>query len=124
MAGGHMAAAGVRNKSYEFALMVVRTVQPLRRRKEYILSSQFLKAGTSIGANIEEANAAQTKRDFVAKMSIASKEARECRYWIRLLRDSNYLDTAQYEVLAAKCDELIRMLTAIVKTSQTQTIKN
>lgn len=119
-----MAAAGVRNKSYEFALMVVRTVQPLRRRKEYILSSQFLKAGTSIGANIEEANAAQTKRDFVAKMSIASKEARECRYWIRLLRDSNYLDAAQYEVLAAKCDELIRMLTAIVKTSQTQTIKN
>ena len=115
-----MNAEGVRAKSYEFALLVVRTVQPLRLQREYVLSRQFLRAGTSIGANIEEANAAQTKREFIAKMSIASKEARETRYWIRLLTDAGYLDALRGDTLAARCDELTRMLTAIVKTSQTR----
>ena len=113
-----MDAGGVRTKSYEFAVMVVRAAQPLRIRHEYVLSSQFLRAGTSIGANIEEASAAQTKREFIAKMSIASKEARESIYWIRLLTDTGYLDPACGSALAARCGELSRMLTAIVRTSQ------
>ena len=113
-----MSDTNVRGKSYQFALMVVRAAQPLHRRREFVLGSQFLRAGTSIGANIEEANAAQTKREFIAKMSIASKEARESRYWIRLLSDSGLLDQAPAKELADQCDELIRMLTAIVRTSQ------
>ncbi len=112
-----MNADGVKEKSYQFALLIVRAVQPLRLRREFVLSAQLLRAGTSIGANIEEANAAQSKREFIAKMSIASKEARETHYWIRLLTDTGYLDPACAHDLAARCDELARILTAIVKTS-------
>ena len=113
-----MATADVKPKSYAFALDVVHAVQALHGRKEFVLSDQLLRAGTSIGANVEEANAAQSKREFTAKMSIASKEAREAHYWIRLLRDAGYLPIASSSDLAEKCQELIRMLTAIVKTSQ------
>jgi len=110
--------ADVRAKSYAFALEVIRAAQVLQGRKEFVLSGQLLRAGTSIGANIEEANAAQSKREFIAKMSIASKEAREAHYWIRLLRDSGYLVTADATDLAERCMDLVRMLTAIVKTAQ------
>ena len=115
-----MADANVRSKSYEYALMVVRAAQPLHRRGEFVLANQFLRAGTSIGANIEEANAAQSKREFIAKMSIASKEARESRYWVRLLSDAGLVDQTPGKELADRCDELIKMLTAIVRTSQTR----
>jgi len=111
----------VKEKSYAFALLVVGAVQEIQRRKEYVLSGQLLRAGTSIGANIEESTAAQTKRDFIAKMAIASKEARESDYWLRLLSDSGYLDSNQAAELRGKCLELIKMLTAIVKTSQLAT---
>lgn len=113
-----MATAEVKPKSYAFALEVVHAVRALQGHKEFVLSSQLLRAGTSIGANIEEANAAQSKREFIAKMSIASKEARETDYWIRLLRDAGYLAQPTAGDLAERCHELIRMLTAIVKTSQ------
>lgn len=88
-----------------------------------MLTKQLLRAGSSIGANIEEANAGQSKKDFIAKMAIASKEARETHYWLRLLRDSNYLNKQRADELIADCNELIRLLTAIVKTSQA-TIKH
>ena len=83
----------LKNKSYRFALRIIGLYKFLcDEKKEYVLSKQILRSGTSIGANIEEANAGQTKKDFLAKMSIASKEARETLYWLKLLRDSDYIE--------------------------------
>lgn len=107
----------VRAKSFEFALESVRLCRVLRDRKEQVLAAQFLRAGTSIGANVEEALAGQSKRDFVAKMAIASKEAREAHYWLRLIKESGVAGITADSQLA-KADELIRLLTAIVKTAQ------
>ena len=115
-----MAAGHVQPKSYAFALEIVQVAQALHSRKEFVLSSQLLKSGTSVGANIEEASAGQTKREFIAKMSIAAKEARETRYWLRLLRDGGYITPVISTGLLDQCEELIRMLTAIVKTAQTR----
>jgi four helix bundle protein len=112
----------LRRKSYDFALAVVKEVRKLRERnREYELTGQLLRSATSIGANVEEANAGQTKKDFVAKMAIAAKEANESRYWIRLLVDAEILNQETSEKLIKNCDELIRMLTATVKTAQRRT---
>jgi four helix bundle protein len=109
----------VRDKSFVFAVRAVRLVQHLRNTHgEYVLSRQFLKAGTSIGANVEEALAGQSRKDFTAKMAIASKEAREAAYWLRLLRETGYLGAAQADSIESDCQELVRLLTSIVKTSQ------
>ena len=85
----------VKGKSYAFALRIVRVAQWLKERKEYELAGQVLRSGTGVGANVEEALAGISRADFVAKMSIASKEARETHYWLRLLRDSNIMPSAQ-----------------------------
>jgi four helix bundle protein len=108
----------VREKSYAFALRVIGLARLLRKEKEYELAGQLLRSGTSIGANVEEAQAAQSRPDFVAKMSIAAKEARETHYWLRLLRDSKTGPPADVSALLGEADELIRLLTAIVKTGQ------
>jgi four helix bundle protein len=108
----------VREKSYAFALEIVRVQKELLKSREYVLSRQLVRAGTSIGANVEEANAAQSRRDFAAKMAIASKEAREAHYWLRLLRDADMLAGERAGILLQNCEELIRLLTAIVKTAQ------
>ena len=108
----------VKQKSYAFALQVVAAVRTLQEQREYVLSNQLLRAGTSIGANVEEADAAYTKREFASKMAIASKEARESDYWLRLLLDAQFLPREQGALLRSGCLELIRILTAIVKTSQ------
>jgi four helix bundle protein len=106
------------NKSFVFALTIIETYKYLNENKEYVLSKQLLRSGTSIGANVEEANAAQTKKDFIAKMSIASKEARETRYWLKLLQKSQMVKKDFQEELKA-IEEIISILTAIVKTAQT-----
>lgn len=108
----------IREKSYDFALRVVRLFRALERRREFVLSKQLLRAATSIGANVEEAQAAQSRPDFISKMSIASKEAREAHYWLRLLRDAKVVPTAQIQPLVEDVEELIRLLTAIVKSSR------
>ena len=108
----------VQAKSYEFALGVIDLARGLRGNKEFILSQQVLKSGTSIGANVEEALAGVSRADFVAKMGIASKEARETHYWLRLLRDSNTTSPDKIDPLLIKAEELLRLLTAIVKTTQ------
>jgi len=109
----------LRQKSYDFALAVVKEVRKLRERiREFELTGQLIRSATSIGANVEEANAGQTKKDFVAKMAIAAKEANESRYWLRLLRDAEILNQETAERLIKDCEELIRMLTATVKTAQ------
>jgi four helix bundle protein len=108
----------VLEKSYAFALRVIGLVRLLRQDKEYELAGQLLRAGTSIGANVEEAQAAHSRADFVAKMSIAAKEARETHYWLRLLRDSNTGPLDDLAGMLRDADEIIRLLTAIVKTGQ------
>lgn len=107
----------IQEKSFEFALSIVQLYQKLVEEREYVISRQLLKSGTSIGANVEEATAGQTKKDFIAKMAIASKEARETRYWLRLLEKSD-LTKIDITELQYKIEEIIKILTKIVKSSQ------
>ena len=111
-----MSESIVRQKSFGFALEIISLYKRLSAEKEYVLPKQLLRSGTSIGANIEEAVAAQSRRDFLAKMSIASKEARETRYWLVLLQQSK-LTKLDLKPAIAKVEELIRILTSIVKTT-------
>lgn len=83
-----------------------------------MLSKQVLRSGTSIGANVEEAIGAQSKRDFVSKMSIAYKEVRETHYWLRLLRDSGYLKTEQIESILGDCEELLKLSGSIIRSTK------
>lgn len=106
-------------KSYSFALRVIETYKTLRiAQKEFILSKQLLRSGTSIGANIEEAEGAPSKKDFANKLSVSLKESRETRYWLRLLRDSSFLEKSTADSLIDDCDELIRILVSILKTTR------
>ena len=107
-----------KERSYSFALKVIGLYRDLLGQKEYVLSRQLLKAGTSVGANVEEAVAGQSRADFLSKMSIASKEARETKYWLRLLRDSGLSNNQSLHELLEESEEIIRMLTAIVKTTK------
>jgi four helix bundle protein len=110
----------LREKSYAFALRIVKMYQFLNsEKKEFILAKQVLRSGTSVGANIEEANQAQSKADFAHKLSISLKEAVETNYWIRLLRDSGYLAENQSESLLNDCKEIEKLLTASIKTAKT-----
>jgi four helix bundle protein len=104
-------------KSFNFSLSVIILYKKLIEVHEYVLSKQVLRSATSIGANVEEAIAGQSRKDFIAKMSIASKEAREAKYWLRLLEKSQFLDH-NYSVLLKDIEQIINILTAIVKTSQ------
>jgi four helix bundle protein len=107
----------VQKKSYVFALRIIKLYKFLKsENNEYDLSRQILKSGTSIGANIEEAIGAQSKKDFISKLSIAYKEARETHYWIRLLRDSNYIDSNQAVSLLDDCIELQKIIGSIQRT--------
>lgn len=109
----------VKDKSYAFSLEIIRLCRDLAENKrEFVLSKQLLRAGTSIGANVEEAQAGQSRADFISKMSIASKEARECNYWLRLLRDSGYVAEANVEQALEESAALIRILTSIVKSTK------
>lgn len=109
----------VQQKSYDFALEIVKCYQLIvREQKEWTLSRQLLRSGTSIGANVEEAIGGQSRKDFIAKLSIAYKEARETNYWLRLLRDTGYLAGSTAENLLQDCDELLRLLGSILKTAR------
>lgn len=106
-------------RSFEFALRIIDLYKQMTEQKEFVLSKQVLRSGTSIGANVEEATAAYSKKDFAAKMSIASKEARESRYWLRLIDKSQIVQVDVKESLD-EIDHIVNILTAIVKTSQNQ----
>jgi four helix bundle protein len=111
-------------KSYAFALRVVKLYRYLiEEKKEYVLSKQVLRSGTSIGANIEEANGAQSKQDFISKVSIAYKESRETGYWLRLLLDGGYLETSQYSSISKDCNEMQKIISSIIVTSKSKYIK-
>ncbi|NRR93252.1 four helix bundle protein [Winogradskyella undariae] len=107
----------LRNKSYDFALKIVELYKSLTSEKrEFILSKQLMRSGTSIGANIREAEFAQSNKDFIHKMSIALKEANETDYWLSILKDSNYIPNDSFDTLYNKNQELIRMLVSTIKT--------
>lgn len=109
----------IQQKSYAFAVRVVRLFQHLSETKrEFVLSRQVLRSGTSIGANVEEAIGGQSKADFIAKMSIAYKEARETSYWLRLLKDTGYLTEAEFDSIHNEADELCRIISKIQTTSK------
>jgi four helix bundle protein len=107
------------DKSYKFALRIVNAYLFLSRDKqEYVLSKQLLRSGTAIGALVSESRFAQSKADFINKMHIAIKEANETRYWINLLYDSKFITKAMYDSIFPEIEELINILSAIIKTSK------
>ena len=108
----------VKEKTYQFALLIIQLYKELSDKKEFVLSKQLLRSGTSVGANVEEATAAQSKKEFISKMSVASKEARETHYWLRLLKDSNVYSGICLTEAIDEVETLIKLLTSIVKTSQ------
>ena len=109
----------IRTKSYALALRIVHLCHFLvQEKREYVMSRQLLKSGTSVGANIEEAQQGQSRRDFASKCAIALKEAYETRYWLRLLRDSQYIQTIQANDLIGETDDVIKMLVVIIRTTK------
>jgi four helix bundle protein len=105
----------ISTKSFDFAIESIKIYKLLLSKNEYILSKQFLRSSTSIGANVQEGLGGYSKKDFAAKMSIASKEARETLYWIKLLEASNFIEF-DFSNIKKECESLIRILTSIVKT--------
>jgi four helix bundle protein len=109
----------LRNMTYAFALKVIKVYkQIVAEHKEYVLTKQFLKSGTSPGALVREAEFAQSKPDFISKMSIALKESNECEYWTSLLRDSGYISIETAEDLLSDDGEIIRILVSSIKTAK------
>lgn len=108
----------LKQKSYSFALKIIKVCRELQAEKEFILSKQLLRSGTAIGALIEEANQAEYRADFIHKLSIANKEANETQYWIRLLIDSEIITEEKGKSLSMESTELIKILTASIKTSK------
>lgn len=109
----------VADKSIAFAIRMIKAYQFLcKEQHEYIISKQMVRSGTSIGANVCEAEHAESKADFVHKMSIALKEANETNYWLLLLNKSEYINSNEYDSIHIECDELIRLLATIVKTTK------
>lgn len=111
-----MSTGTIYTKSFEFALTIIELYRTLVEQHEYVISRQLLRSGTSIGANVEEASAAQSRKDFLSKMAIASKEARETRYWLKLLQQSRLTNIDVSKELS-QVNEIILILTSIVKTT-------
>jgi four helix bundle protein len=107
----------IATKTFDFALSIVNLFVQLKKENEFIISKQIVRSATSIGANVEEAIAAQSRKDFIHKMSIASKEARETKYWLRLL-DKSDLTTIEINNYLIEVEHIINIITKIIKTSQ------
>ena len=109
----------IQGKSFRFAVRIVKMCKYLQtEHKEYLMTKQLLKCGTSIGANVAEAQQAQSRPDFTSKLNIALKEAYETNYWLRLLFETEYLTEEQFASIIEDCSELERMLIAIIKTTK------
>ncbi len=114
----------IRTKSFDFAVRIVNLRKTLyKEREEYIMSKQLLRSGTSIGANIEEGIAAFSKKEFIVKLQISYKEAFETFYWIKLLFKTDFINESEYKSLEKDIEEIIKLLTSILKTSK-QNINN
>ena len=111
----------IQQKTYDFSIKIIRLYQDLlKNHKEYSLSKQILRSGTSIGANVEEAIGGQTKKDFYAKMAIAYKEARETHYWIRLLSDTGFISQKNGKDLLSDINEILKIIGSIQNTMKKQ----
>ncbi len=107
----------IQTKTYDFAVKSVKLYKEIvEKKREYVLSKQLLRSGTSIGANVEEAIGAQSRKDFFAKLTIAYKEARESHYWIRLLKDTEYILKERAEELLNDVEEILRIIGSIQKS--------
>ena len=118
--------AGIHELSYDFGCRMTRLFQFLTEDadyKEYVMSKQIYRSGTSVGANVRESKHAQSEADFLSKMSIAYKEADETDYWLNLLHDNGYMNDDQFESLSQDCNRILRVLTSIVKTMRQKTGK-
>ena len=110
----------VYTKAYQFAIRIVKAYKHLTdEKREFVLSKQMLKSGTSIGANIAEANGAISKAEFRAKMSISYKESLETKYWLSLLKDTGYINEKSFKSIYSDADEISKMLFSIIKNTQT-----
>ena len=116
----------ITDRSFNFAVRIVKLCKFMEKQGKVsrTLANQLLRSGTSIGANVEEAQAGQSKADLIAKMSIARKESRETHYWLRLLKESETVAETKLLEIIKESDEIVRILTAIVKTSQTKRMPN
>ena len=111
--------ATIEQKSFQFAVRIVKLYKHLRvTKKEFVLSRQLLRSGTSIGANVAEAQQAQSRADFISKLSIALKEAAETNYWLRLLQATDFLSDAEFQSVHNDCRELEKILTSILKSAR------
>ncbi len=111
----------VMNKSYAFALRIIKLYKYLvSEKKEFVLSKQLLRSGTAIGALIKESEHAQSKADFINKMNIALKEANETTYWLQLLKDSDYINEKEFDSIFPDSEELLKLLVSIVKTTKSR----
>lgn len=110
--------------SYSFALEIITLYKFLIEKKEFVLSKQILRSGTSIGANIHEGVASESKKDFIHKLGISAKEARETSYWLNLLKDSNYITQEQFNTLNNNCQELTGILNSIILTTKERYFSN
>ena len=118
-----MAKSVLRDKSYEFAIEIVKLSQFLQtEKKEFVLSRQILRSGIAIGALLREAEYGQSKADFVNKVSISLKEANETEYWLLILKDTEYLEKDQFNDLHKSCKELMAMLISSIKTMKKLTV--
>jgi four helix bundle protein len=115
-----MAESILKTKSYQFALEIIEVAKNLNEQREFILSKQILRSGTAIGALIREAEFAQSRKDFISKLSIALKEANETEYWLSLLADSNYMAKELYSKLNNEVLELIKLLVSSIRTSKSK----
>ena len=107
------------DKTYNFAVKIVKLSQYLiNEKKEYVLSKQILRSGTSIGANTEEAIGGFSKKDFIFKLNIAYKEARETKYWLRILKDTGYIDSEEFNSQFNELEEILKILYSIIKKSK------
>ena len=110
------------DKSKKFAVRIIRLYQHLtEHKKEFILSKQVLRSGTSIGANVREAKYAQSRKDFIVKMHIALKESSETQYWLELLFETDYISEQEYNSIFSDCSEIKKILVSIVKTTKETT---
>ena len=111
--------SNIEQKSFLFSIRIVKLSRYLQEeRKEYILSKQIMRSGTSIGANVVESQQAQSRADFISKLNIALKEAVETNYWLRLLHATDFLSESEFSSVISDCRELEKMLTAIIKTTR------
>ena len=109
----------VEEKSFQLAIRTIRLYQYLRsKKKEFVLSKQLLRSGTSVGANIAEAQQAQSRADFLSKINIALKEAAETEYWLRLLRATDYMAEKEFRSIYDDCEQVKKLLVSIVKSTK------